>query len=45
MGPGGAAFRPRLEDGDFLVLEEVRGTTGKGLPIEADTRHRTAHSV
>jgi len=37
---GGTANRPQLHDGDFLVLEEVRGVSGDGLPIDADRRHR-----
>jgi hypothetical protein len=41
VSPGGLATRPALTDGDFLVLEEVRGSSGGGLPADADRRHRT----
>jgi hypothetical protein len=45
VSANGVAFRPRLHDGDFLVLEEVRGTIGRGLPQDADVRRRVVVQI
>jgi hypothetical protein len=38
-GPNQTAFRPQLEAGDYLLLEEVAGPV-TGLAADADPRHR-----
>ena len=40
VNPSGQAVRPVLADGDFLLLEQVRGPTGRGLPVDADRDRR-----
>lgn len=37
---GLTAMLPVLADGDFLVFEEVRGTSGEGWPADADPARR-----
>jgi hypothetical protein len=40
VGGGGAAETPLLGDGDFLVFEQVRGSNGLGLSVDADPAKR-----
>jgi len=40
VGGLGAAHRPALADGDYVVFEHARGCNGLGLPVDADSTKR-----